>query len=160
MCSKKLKLEIMKKLFFVLFLLLAAFCFKANAQFSVTTYSTYALGISTNQGKKFSGELKTFLNRDIEDTIFELSGFYNFKARDYHRFSVGFGLSFVPFLFHRDIYADAILFPAQLEIFPLQNFKRFSLLVEVAPQYIFDPGLLNIQHLWGLRYTFGKKKNL
>ena len=77
---------------------------------------------------------------------------YNFKKKEYHRLSAGFGLGFN----FDDVHFCS--FPLQLEIFPLDNLKRLSLIMEVAPclrggTYI----NLDVRHLWGFRYTFNSK---
>lgn len=141
---KRLKLFIIPSL---LFLSSAIF-----AQMGVTSYSVYAVGINTSQDKSISGELKVFANKPIEDTDLEISCFYNFKPRQYHRFSAGVGLNFVPFEETDMLYAITI--PASIEIFPLQNFKKVSLLFELAPE-IFPEDGANLRSLWGIRYTFG-----
>lgn len=119
----------------------------------VTSYSIYALGINTSQNKVISGELKTFANRGIDDLLMEIDVFYNFKPRTYHRFSVGVGLNAGPFREYDHIYALTI--PAQVEIYPLQDFKKLSFLIELAPE-LFVEDDVNLRSLWGIRYTFGE----
>jgi hypothetical protein len=117
----------------------------------VTAYFTDILGVSTSKEKMISGELKACLNSSLYDTAFELSGMYNFKAKDYHRLSMGLGVVFSPFRDH-DQY-DAISIPIQLELFPMQNFKRFSFVMEVAPLWTADSEAA-FRYLLGIRYTF------
>lgn len=126
---------------------------KSYSQMSVTSYSIYALGINTSQNKMISGELKTFANRTIDDLLMEVDVFYNFKPKTYHRFSVGLGLNAGPFREFDHIYAFTI--PAQIEIYPLQDFKKLSLLFELAPEIVVESDL-NMRSLWGIRYTFGE----
>jgi hypothetical protein len=126
---------------------------KSYSQMSVTSYSIYALGINTSQNKMISGELKTFANRAIDDLLMEVDVFYNFKPKTYHRFSVGLGLNAGPFREFDHIYAFTI--PAQIEIYPLQDFKKLSLLFELAPEIVVESDL-NIRSLWGIKYTFGE----
>ncbi len=126
----------------------------AKAQLSVTSYSIYALGVSTDTQKPFSVELKTFANSSFYNLGFELDLFHNFKTHPYHKFSVGLGLSSQPF---NDIYLNEMTLPLVLEIFPLQSFKKLSLLVEFAPAMdvnIEDAGDVSFRHLWGIRYKF------
>ncbi|TRX71542.1 hypothetical protein [Carboxylicivirga sp. M1479] len=138
------------KILFVAFLLtISVNCF---SQISVTSYSIYSLGISTSQNKTISGELKTFANRSVDDLLFEVDVFYNFKPSDFHRFSVGVGLNSELFAGSDPI--NAFTIPVQLEIYPLQDFKRFSVLFELTPQFIIEDDV-NVRSLWGLRYTFG-----
>ncbi len=144
----------MKKLFgFIAFTFLLTLSVKSYSQMGVTSYSIYALGINTSQSKMISGELKTFANRAIDDLLMEIDVFYNFKPRTYHRFSVGLGLNAGPFRGFDHIHALTI--PAQIEIYPLQDFKKLSLLFELTPEIVVE-GDLNIRSLWGIRYTFGE----
>jgi hypothetical protein len=99
-------------------------------------------------------ELKTFANSNFHNLGFELDAFHNFKTHEYHRFSVGLGLNSQPF---NEIYLNEITVPLVLEVFPLQSFKKLSLLVEFAPAMdvnIDDAGDLSFRHLWGIRYRF------
>lgn len=123
----------------------------AHSQLGVTAYSIYALGVNTSQNHRISGELKVFTNRTYKELLTELDGFYNFKSREYHRFSVGLGLNVGPFKDYDNIYAITI--PAAIEIFPLKEFKKISILFELAPEI--RPGEdLNIRFMWGIRYSF------
>jgi hypothetical protein len=136
------------------------------AQISVTSYSVYSLGINTSKEKKISGELKSFFNAPLYDLSFEAAVMYNFKARAYHQFSVGAGIDCSPFEFSW----NAVSMPCQLEVFPLKDFKRLSLVFELSPQWWFG-GLneessayfddygedFSIRYLWGIRYTFSSK---
>ena len=133
--------------------ILFAMSVSAFSQIGVSSYSVYSLGVNTSKEKKISGELKSFFNRgDIEYTQFELAGMYNFNAKEYHQFSVGLGLNVAPFVGFDHV--QSFVFPiAQLEIFPFQNFKQLSLVIEIAPEWIVEDNL-NIRHLWGFRYTF------
>jgi len=147
----------MKKSFPILVLIisfLVTISTTAKAQLSVTSYSIYALGVSTDTQKPFSVELKTFANSNFHNLGFELDAFHNFKTHEYHRFSVGLGLNSQPF---NEIYLNEITMPLVLEVFPLQSFKKLSLLVEFAPAMdvnIDDAGDLSFRHLWGIRYRF------
>ncbi len=125
------------------------------SQIGVTSYLNYTLGINTSQNKVISGELKTFANRTIDNLLMEVDIFYNFKPRTYHRFSVGVGLNATPFI-GGDI-MNAITIPAQLEIYPLQNFKKLSFLFELTPEFVIESDV-NLRSLLGIRYTFGELK--
>ncbi len=146
-------LKMKKRFTFLLFSLLIAAAVQLKAQMGVTSYSIYALGINTSQNKKISGELKTFANRSVEDLLFEIDGFYNFEPREYHRFSIGLGINVGPFRGFDHIRAFTL--PVALEIHPLQDFKRFSFLFELTPEFIVEDEL-HLRGLWGLRYTFGE----
>ena len=144
----------MKKQFtFIAITFLLTLSLKSYSQMGVTSYSIYALGINTSQNKMISGELKTFANRAFDDLLMEIDVFYNFEPKTYHRFSVGIGLNVGPFREFDHIHAITI--PAQIEIYPLQNFKKLSLLFELAPEIVVESDL-NIRSLWGIRYTFGE----
>ena len=137
---------------FLMFIFIVS-SYASYAQMGVTSYSIYALGINTSQDKKISGELKTFANRSAEDLLFEINGFYNFDAREYHRFSIGLGVNAGPFRGFDHI--NAFTLPFALEVYPLQDFKKFSFLIELAPEFIIEDEL-HLRGLWGLRYTFGE----
>jgi hypothetical protein len=144
----------MKKQFvFIAITFLLTLSVNSYSQMGVTSYSIYALGINTSQNKMISGELKTFANRTIDDLLMEIDIFYNFKPKTYHRFSVGLGLNAGPFREFDHIYAFTI--PAQIEIYLLKDFKKLSLLFELAPEIVVESDL-NIRSLWGIRYTFGE----
>ena len=68
-----------------------------NAYIGVTSYSFYSIGVNTSTNKRISGEIKTFANRPFEHINIEVDGFYNFKPRPYHRFSIGLGVNVTPF---------------------------------------------------------------
>ncbi len=144
----------MKKIILFAVILALATTASVHSQPAITSYSIYALGINTNKERKFSGELKTFLNRGSEDILFEVSGMYNFKRTSYHQFSAGLGINFAPFASFDQV--NSITIPMQLEIFPLQNFKQLSVIFEIAPEIYIEDGS-SVRHLWGLRYSFHKK---
>ena len=143
----------MRKLKFFILLVLSFLSMESFSQIGVTSYSIYAIGINTSQNKRISGEIKTFANRPVEDISIEIDGFYNFKPRPYHRFSIGLGINVTPFLGYDQFYALTI--PVSLEIYPLQDFKKLSLLFELTPEILTEDGV-NLRHLWGIRYTFGE----
>lgn len=136
-------------------IIMVLICFNSHAQIGVTSYSVYSLGINTSQERTISGEFKTFANTAFEDLSMEAAVFYNFKPKTYHRFSVGAGLNFDPF---RDFDPlSAFTIPIQLEMYPLQNFKKLSLLFELTPEIGVERDS-NLRSLWGIRYTFGDLK--
>lgn len=142
----------MKNFKFLILFVLSTLSIESFAQIGVTSYYIYSLGINTSQNKRISGEIKTFANRPFEDISVEVDGFYNFKPRPYHRFSIGLGVNVTPFLGYDQFYALTI--PVSLEIYPLQNFKKLSLLFELTPEILAEDGV-NLRNLWGIRYTFG-----
>lgn len=123
------------------------------SQMGITSYSIYAIGFNTSQNKRISADVKTFANRDVEDLDLEVNCLFNFKPKPYHRFSIGLGVNFIPFKEFDRFYALTI--PASIEIFPLQDFKKVSVLFELTPE-IFPEDGVNLRSLWGIRYTFGK----
>ncbi|MFO7938441.1 MAG: hypothetical protein R6U66_01705 [Bacteroidales bacterium] len=145
----------MKRSFLILSIVCVFAVSHAFSQLSVTSYSIHAVGVNTSTTKQMTGELKVFANRDYDDLVMELSLSYNFASSDYHRFSAGFGINAVPFAEAEPL--NAFTFPVQLEVFPIQVFKRLSLVFEVAPEWVFeDP--MRLRTLWGLRYSFGQKE--
>lgn len=145
----------MKKIKFFIMGLFLLGSVTVYSQIGVSTYSIYSLGVNTSKEKKISGELKSFFNRGSYENIrFELSGMYNFKARDYYQFSAGLGVNVAPFYGYDQL--QCFTLPVQLEVFPLQNFRQLSLVIEVAPEWYLESDL-DIRHMWGIRYTFAKK---
>lgn len=118
------------------------------SQIGVTSYSIYSLGLNTSKDRKISGELKLFLNHTgVDDSFAELSAMYNFKPHTYHQFSIGLGVGGLG-----DGYLiNSFTLPIQLEIYPLQSFKRFSVVFEVTPTYSDE---FHIRQLWGIKYSF------
>jgi len=141
-------MKIKKILLNILFLLLA---FSGMSQVKVTGYSIYAIGVSVPINEKFGAELKTYPNRSIENVDFEITGFYNFKPGDFHQFHVGVGLGLNPY--NADEYFSI---PVALEFKPLQTFKRFSCVFELAPEINFEDSV-NLRYLWGISYSFNTK---
>ena len=141
----------MKKKIFVSLLLCIWAGSNVFSQIGVTAYFGNIMEVNTDKQKVISGALKVALNNTLYDTSFELSGMYNLKATDYHRFSMGVGVMLAPFQ-DKDSYRG-ISIPAQMEVFPLQNFKRLSLVAEVAPQWTTDSEAA-FRYLAGIRYTF------
>lgn len=146
----------MKNFKFLILIVLSTLSIDSFSQIGVTSYSIYSLGINTSQNKRISGEIKTFANRPIGDILVEIDGFYNFKPRPFHRFSIGLGVNVVPFKEFDQFYALTI--PVSIEIYPLQDFKKLSLLFELTPEILSEDGV-NLRSLWGIRYTFGANHN-
>ncbi len=142
----------MKILKFVTFSILLLISTEVFSQLSVSSYSIYALGVSTSHTKKVSGELKLFGNRMFDEILYEPAVLFNFSGKEYHQFSIGVGCNFTPFgSFDR---INALTVPFQLQIFPLAEMKKISLLIELTPEFIPEESM-NLRHLWGIRYTFG-----
>lgn len=121
-----------------------------NAQMSVSSYSIHALGIQTSVGNRLALELKMFVDPDeyLEEINIEPTLFYTFRERPYHKFAAGLGFNFN---FYGDI--SYLTIPAQLEIFPLQDFKKLSLIIELSLMFPYADPML--RHLLGIRYRFG-----
>jgi hypothetical protein len=134
----------------ILIFVLLAIGSKAYSQIGITYYySSNAVAFNTSPKYKISAELKVSVNNYIEDLAMELDAFYNFKSKEYHRFSIGAGLRF------DRLSGAAFTIPFLLEVFPFQEFKNVSFLLELTPEiYIEDQ--VNLRSLVGLRYTLGK----
>ncbi len=124
------------------------------AQVGLTSYSVYAIAVNTDQNRRISGELKTFTNRQINEIFMEPAVFYNLKPSKYHRFSFGLGVKLAPLIGDDHIYALTI--PVSLEVYPVPDFKKISILFELAPELIVEQSA-DLRSLWGIRYTFGKE---
>ncbi|MEZ5056930.1 MAG: hypothetical protein R2879_07800 [Saprospiraceae bacterium] len=138
-----------KTLLFLSFL----FLFSKNgfSQLGISSYNFSVLAVGFNYEKPVSAELKLFANLPLELVVLELDAFYNFKPKTWHRFSIGVGINaqeFVPL---------QLVFPLQLEVYPLQNLKNLSLLFELSPGYEFEYEPI-VRYMWGFRYLLDSKK--
>jgi len=144
----------MKKFNYLLFSILFSISFGSYSQISVTGYTNYVVGINTNKDKPISFDAKVFANNYIDELPIELNAFYNFKAKEYHRFSIGLGINVSPFRGFDEI--NSIVIPASLEIFPLKDFKRIAIVFELTPEIRIEDDVV-LRSLIGIRYTFDKK---
>jgi hypothetical protein len=143
----------MRNIKFIVASILVILSLETYSQIGITSYSVYSLGINTSQNRLISGEIKAFTNRMVEDIQLEVDGFINFKPGTYHRFSIGLGLNAIPFKGFDPIYAITV--PASIEIYPLQDFRKVSILFELTPEILPEDGV-NLRSMWGIRYTFGQ----
>lgn len=137
---------------FLILIILVLSSSDSFTQIGVSSSSLYSIGINSSRSKRINGELKIFANRSINNILIETDMFFNFNQSSYHRFSIGVGINLIPFRESDRI--NAITIPAQLEFFPLQQFKTLSMFFELAPEFIIEDNLY-IRSLWGIRYTFG-----
>ncbi len=140
---------------YIVFLTLFSISNNTSAQLAVTGYSSYVFGINTEKTKKISFEMKIFANNYIDNLPIELNAFYNFKTKEYHRFSIGIGLNVSPFRGFDEV--NAIVVPASLEIFPIKDFKRIAVVLELTPEFRVEDDV-TIRSLLGIRYTFDQKR--
>ena len=123
---------------------------KTYTQISVTSYYVYAFGINTNKDKRISAELKSLLNNSKSDISIDVSGMYNFRKREYHQVSAGLGVNF-----ESSIKNSKCIIPLQVDVFPFENLKRLSLVMEINSTIYKHTYIgVNIRHLLGIRYTF------
>lgn len=131
------------------------FVFPAFGQLSIAGYSTYAIGAETKLYKNLSGEFRVYTNDILYDSNMEVNFYYGFAPMKYHQIRLGAGVN--GNLFYGDV--NTIQLPLQLLIFPLQDLKRLTFVIEFAPQWLtYDPigtETLILRNLWGVRYTFG-----
>jgi len=144
---------IMKYLKILVFLVIVMLSIESYAQIGVTIYSKNSFAINTSQNKKISGEFKTFANCDFEELLMEFDVFYNFKPGKHHRFSLGMGINGTPF--QGFDYFQALTIPVSIEIYPLKEFRKISILFEFAPVIIFEDNPY-LRNLLGIRYSFGE----
>ena len=136
------------RLMMLLCLLLAGFALKA--QLHVGTYSFAAIGIGGPVTDNLNLEGKVFANKAFSDLGLEGLVMFELREGSFHQFSVGGG-------FNIDLLADEsidVLFPVELEIYPLSSFRRLGLLIEVAPLLDLNASDLYLRHMWGIRYYF------
>ena len=137
-----------------LFIILFSLSFEGYSQISVTGYTNYVVGINTNKDKPINFEAKVFAYNYVEDLPMEFNAFYNFKAKEYHRISIGLGINLSPFSSIDQI--NSIVIPTSLEIFPMKDFKRIAIVFELTPEIRIEDDVV-IRSLIGIRYTFDKK---
>lgn len=123
---------------------------KLNAQISVSSYSIHALGVQTSIGNSLAFELKMFVDPNVylEEIHVEPTLYYRFRERTYHQFAAGLGFNFN---FNGDL--SYLTIPVQLEIFPFQDFKKLSVILELSLMFPYADPML--RHLLGIRYRFG-----
>jgi hypothetical protein len=146
-----LKMKNFKHIFIIILLCLG---FESYSQIAVTGYSNYALGLNTSKEKVISFEMKIFTNHYVEDIPIEGNVFYNFKTKEYHRFSIGLGINLSPFSSPDQV--NSFVIPIVLEIFPIKDFKKIAIVFELTPELRIEDDV-NIRSLFGIRYTFDKK---
>lgn len=143
----------MQKIKLLFFFSLALLSIESQAQIGLTGYSNYALGIYTGQNSKIATELKIFSSIARSGLAVEGDFFYNFNPGTYHKFSLGAG-------FRLEESGDTgLIIPVALQIFPLQDIKQLSLLMEFGPDFNIGDETsdeVDFRVLWGIRYTFTK----
>lgn len=144
----------MKKIKYIFFIILFSLSFESYSQIGVTGYTNYVIGINTSKSKAISFEMKVFANNYVEDLPMEFNAFYNFKAREYHRISIGLGINLSPFISPDQV--NSIVIPTSLEVFPIKDFKRIAIVFELTPEIRIEDSVY-LRSLLGIRYTFGKK---
>ena len=127
---------------------------ESYSQRSVTGYSKYVVGRKKKKNKPINFEAKVFAYNYVEDLPMEFNAFYNFKAKEYHRISIGLGINLSPFSSIDQI--NSIVIPTSLEIFPMKDFKRIAIVFELTPEIRIEDDVV-IRSLIGIRYTFDKK---
>lgn len=144
----------MKYFHFVTFLFLFS-SFNLSSQVSITGYSTFAIGAETKLYKNLHGEFRIYTNEILEESNMEVQFYYGFTPRKYHQIRLGAGMN--GNIFNGEV--NAVQFPVQLIIFPLQDLKRLAFVIEVTPQWLtldeLSPDTLILRNLWGVRYSFG-----
>jgi hypothetical protein len=123
---------------------------RADSQFHLGSYSFTAVGIGGPVTDRINLEGKIFANRAFSDLGLEGIVSFELNPGSFHQFSVGAG-------FNIDLFLDTnvdLLFPVELEIYPLTSFRRIALLIEVAPVLDIEADDLLLRHMWGVRYYF------
>jgi len=144
----------MKK-FKIVFLITFLFTgLQSYSQIAVTGFTNYVVGMNTSKNKTLNFELKVFAYNYVDELPIETNVFYNFKTKEYHRFSIGLGVNLSPFRGFDAI--NSLVIPASLEIFPIKDFKKIAIVLEVTPELRIDDGAV-LRSLIGIRYSFDKK---
>jgi hypothetical protein len=124
------------------------------SQIAVTGFSNYVVGMNTSKNKTINFELKVFAYNYFDSLPIETNVFYNFETKEYHRFSIGLGVNLSPFRGFDEI--NSFVIPASLEIFPIKDFKKIALVLELTPEFRIEDNAV-LRGLIGFRYTFDKK---
>ncbi|MBD8489629.1 hypothetical protein IFO69_12810 [Echinicola sp. CAU 1574] len=124
----------------------------ANAQVTAGLYTngTFTqIGIGSNPEKKFFGEGRLFAGDYLINSFgFEALGQYNFQKSDWVNISGGLMLGYYEYV--EGIRAGI---PLLLAIKPIQNNRKFSVMLEATPMYGHE--MLALRGNFGLRYTLG-----
>ena len=135
----------------ILIMIMLATLNNVAAQFHLGTYSFAAVGIGGPVTDRIDLEGKIFANTRFSELGFEGAVMFDFRPGSFHQFSAGGG-------FNVDLFENdselSLVFPVELEIYPLTSFRRLSLLIELAPQFYFTADELVLRHMWGVRYYF------
>ncbi|OAB28184.1 hypothetical protein SAMN05444395_11234 [Flavobacterium fryxellicola] len=125
-----------------------------HSQIAVTGFSNYVVGMNTSKNKTINFELKVFAYNYFDSLPIETNVFYNFETKEYHRFSIGLGVNLSPFRGFDEI--NSFVIPASLEIFPIKDFKKIALVLELTPEFRIEDNAV-LRGLIGVRYSFDKK---
>ena len=141
----------MKKISIIILAIFYLGLFEVSAQLHVGTYSFAAVGIGGPVTGKIDLEGKVFANTFFSELAFDGLVMFNLRPGSFHQFSAGAG-------FNVNLFDDdsqlSLLFPVELEIYPLTTFSRLSLLIELAPQFYITADEFILRHMWGVRYYF------
>lgn len=132
---------------FILLGLLFGITSKGKGQLSIAYYSSSMakIGMGYDFSEKVRGELRVYSNTFREDITPEIVLCFNIVRREYHNIYIGLGYAFNAI--------DGLVIPAGVQFYPIPDFRKFSLHVELQPTYEYFDGLI-LQASWGLRYTF------
>lgn len=139
------------RLSIVLFLIISS---KSYSQIGITYYSldVISANFATKKVSNITGELKISTNnREMDGFPIELDLFYRFKRDEQNRFSIGVAFKTDPITGND----SEFLIPITIEVYPFQEFKNVSFVLEFAPEIILEEQRVLIRSLVGLRYTFG-----
>ena len=132
-------------------LLLSGWSTDLMGQFHLGTYSFVAVGIGGPITDNIDLEGKLFANTRITDIGVEGAVMFDLRPGSFHQFSVGAGFNVGLFNGASEV---SIVFPVELEIYPLPSFRRVSFLIELAPQFFVGLDEVVLRHMWGVRYYF------
>ncbi len=129
------------------FLCLALFTKTSSAQLSVSYYnsSLSKIGVAYNFTDRFWSELRLYSNTVLNDITPELIVNFNLVQKERHQIYLGAGGNVNVF--------TGLVFPAGVQFIPLENFRKFSLHIELQPSIDFNNDMI-LQSAWGIRYNF------
>lgn len=132
----------------LLLMTISLFSLKGFTQLSVSFYNSgnNKIGLGYNFEPKVWTELRLYQGTFIDDVTPEFVFCYNFVSKENHNVYAGIGGVV-------NVYNGFVL-PIGVQFTPIEQFKNFSLHMELQPTLDFDTDLF-VQASWGIRYTFG-----
>jgi hypothetical protein len=121
------------------------------SQLSISYYSSSLskIGLGYDFNERIWSELRLYSNTTIDDITPEIVFCYNIVNTGNHNIYLGLGGNVN--------YFTGFVLPVGVQFYPIENFDRFSLQIEIQPTLDIGSSDAFVQSSWGLRYKFGKR---